>query len=271
MQERFDTMMAYYTEHSDKYLYSDKNTSLGNNVLLSYTVSDANIDNYNLVIETLVKEKNFDWFIKKIKADADRMFEDNEKASNIKQSHDLKAWSGRQGCNKYSGTNNRKKLRNMATSSGERMLENKIYSNYLNMEDPIIGNSVDYQIPMMREANGKRAIDLVFKKGNTIYVVELKDLTSHEGIIRCICEVLTYYYLMRRNIEKDGNDGFFFKKCLKEFYNPSISYDIQPAIVCPKSFIKGINLDILLSKLFNEHGIDLKIVTISDTTGNLDK
>ena len=159
----------------------------------------------------------------------------------------------------------------MDKTSTERINEYQLFQNYKNKEHSILGTSSKYQVPIMREAVGKRAIDIVFQKDNTIYICELKKSKSPENILRCICEILTYYFLVKEHIKADGENKYFYKECAGEKYDDKINYKLEPAIICPPSFIKDINVKPLLDKLYQESNIVLKIVTIEEDNGILDE
>lgn len=159
----------------------------------------------------------------------------------------------------------------MNGTSVERIGEYRLYENYKTKEHPVLGKSSKYQVPLMREYNGKRAIDIVFNDENTVYICELKKSTSTEGIFRCMSEILTYYFLMQEHIREDDKERYFFKECFGDNYNPDMEYKLEPAVICPSSFITNIDIDKVLEKLRQVCNIDLKIVTIHDDCGTLDE
>lgn len=260
-------------KNRENYLYSESFGKKGENynIFYSSTVNDSNTLVFNEVIETILDDDNFKWFINELKIDGKTLYQINEEASIKRKNNNEKSWLTRQGANKYCGTTNRKHLNEMDDSSKERVGEYKLFENYKNKKHPVIGYSSKYQVPITRESSGKRAIDIVFTNDNTIYICELKKSESGEGILRCICEVLTYYYLIHEHIKADAPNNYFYKAILDDDYKEDIIYKIEPAIICPESFIKDINIKPLLEKLKIQCNIDLKIVTIKNDNGILDE
>lgn len=53
-----------------------------------------------------------------------------------------------------------------------------------------IGEIMDYEVPLFN--SGNRNIDLISKRGEKLYLLELKKNRSMETLLRCLLEVYTY-------------------------------------------------------------------------------
>ena len=71
------------------------------------------------------------------------------------------------------------------------------------------GEFIDYQYPVFLQSkknnsqydeslNGQGKVDLIYKRNGFVYLVELKNDTSEETLLRCVLEISTYYNLINK-------------------------------------------------------------------------
>ncbi len=102
---------------------------------------------------------------------------------------------------------------------GSNRYEEIIAIKMLNKTYDYIGTVLNYQVPLkdkLHNIAGK--IDLISKQDNTLYLIELKNTTSPETLLRCVLEIITYYHEV--DISK-----------LKEDYNLPSDLNVKPAIL----------------------------------------
>ena len=102
---------------------------------------------------------------------------------------------------------------------GSNRYEEIIAIKMLNKTYDYIGTVLKYQVPLkdkLHNIAGK--IDLISKQDNTLYLIELKNTTSPETLLRCVLEIITYYHEV--DISK-----------LKEDYNLPSDLNVKPAIL----------------------------------------
>lgn len=99
-------------------------------------------------------------------------------------------------------------------------VEEWIAKEMFNQEYVSIGKVFDYQVPLKSKQDDKDVgkIDLVSKKGDTVFLLELKREDNKESILRCVLEIYTYFKQLKH------------KKFLDDF-NISANTKIVPAIL----------------------------------------
>lgn len=120
------------------------------------------------------------------------------------------------------------------------------------------GRILDYQVPLKdkRGDKGIGKIDLISRKGNNVYILELKKLYSDETLLRCSLEAYTYSRIV------DGH------RLLKDYGLPADCNIIPAALVFEKSQ-PGIEYSELNSRphlkaLFEALGIQTFIIREED-------
>ena len=110
------------------------------------------------------------------------------------------------------------------TSASDRRPEEKIaqqLSVVKNSSDWDIGEIINYQIPLKEndeDCAGK--IDLISKKGNELFILELKRPSSKETLLRCLLEGYTYYKTIK----------------IKKSFKHSFDMDDAEFVICPLFF-----------------------------------
>jgi hypothetical protein len=263
MKEKFEHLKNYKENNRDEKLYCN-NIGKGNfNIFKKYTIS--NNKNIDLVLNTILdNDDNFNWYINEIEKDALDLYNDNLESGEENKRRNLKSYNERRYEEKYKG----QKRDGVSCRSAERNLETLIFKIYENNPHHNIGLCCYYQSPRQREMGNHRNIDLIFKKNNCLYLCELKAIDNKEGFLRCLSEVLTYYYVIKKNIKDDNSNKYFFKAFDKDFsYN--LKYTIEPCLIIPHTFTNGISINNIVKRLENKD-IHLKIVYIKDNSGNLE-
>lgn len=125
-----------------------------------------------------------------------------------------------------------------------------------NVNYPYDGMTMDdYQIPVVRKDDSKEGkIDCILKFGDILYLTEAKKYKSEETLLRCIVEVLTYFFKVQLNpssakriMEHHGTIDSVFKPAILIF-DESYAYK------------KLVGNDEALMKLLNKYNIKVFVV-----------
>ncbi|MFI3165964.1 MAG: hypothetical protein R3Y45_06825 [Bacillota bacterium] len=111
----------------------------------------------------------------------------------------------------------------------EEMLAKNLFVQYMNCPDKIIGKMIDYQTPLKNKQTDKAGkIDIISfnEKTNMLFLLELKRKRSGETLLRCILEIITYYFTIDIN------------KLCKDFCDASQNIE-NPVVVCAPIVIEN--------------------------------
>ena len=88
---------------------------------------------------------------------------------------------------------------------------------------PGLGRVLDYQVPLKDiQKNRAGKIDLVADDGSFFYLLELKRESNKETLLRCVLEILTYWYTVDQ------------PKLLKDFLGSGVQRTVVPAVLLPE-------------------------------------
>ena len=133
----------------------------------------------------------------------------------------------------------------------EEIIAMKLF-NTTNVE---LGKFIDYQVPLKDKKDTKAGkVDLISynENENTLYLIELKNDSSEETLLRCVLEIMTYI----NQIDKE--------KLLKD-YNMESNVKVKPAILIFKDTrpYKDI-LDEYVTKLIEKFEIALYVADVDE-------
>ena len=131
--------------------------------------------------------------------------------------------------NDYLGYTEKHEAKDCGTKRLNNLSEQEICSSkkgFMGVRNSLIGDVLDYQVPLAEHrGTGEGRVDLISRKGNTIYVIEAKQWNCKEHPLRAMMEALTFWLemidegdLRDRQLDKDkgeplpGNAELFVKR-----------------------------------------------------------
>lgn len=135
-------------------------------------------------------------------------------------------------------------IENEKSNRKEEIIAKKMY----NKTYDELGEIIDYQIPLKDKSDSKTGkIDIISKKEDLLYLIELKNEESEETLIRCVLEIITYFYTLDH--EK-----------LKKDFNLKNETVIIPSVLIFEGTRPREDLeDIFIKKIIKEHGVQIFI------------
>lgn len=145
-------------------------------------------------------------------------------------------------------TNTHNGIFNEMSNRREEIIAMKMYKK--NYSD--LGEMMDYQVPLKDRKNIKAGkVDLISYKEstNTLYLIELKNDTSKESLLRCALEIITYSKQIDANrlkIDFGLNSNVNMKPAILIFEKTRPYFDLEDRYV--KELIYKFKIDVFITK-----------------------
>ena len=116
----------------------------------------------------------------------------------------------------------------------------------------IFGEILNYQVPLKNDNSNKgiKAIDFINKKGDALFLSEIKYKDSNESILKAILEIQTYYQIIDHNkLLKDFglNPNTSIRKSVVIFKNTKAYKQLENEYI--KELINLFNIDVIVLKI----------------------
>lgn len=145
---------------------------------------------------------------------------------------------------------------NRITNRTEEIIAKKLYQDKKYID---IGEIIDYQVPLKDKSKTKAGkIDLLSYKEdiNTMYIIELKNNSSEETLLRCALEIITYLkQIDQTKLKKDFeiNKNALVKPAILIFKDTRPYFDLQDENVA--MLIEKYGIDVFIAESEEEFKI----------------